>query len=870
MFLFTTCFLLFMATVSNTTGSDCVSPPSLNIAGFEKAGDIVIGGVFPIRYSSVNPIVSFQAPPSVLGCELFNVIYYRLAQSFIFATEEINKDGSLLPNLTLGFSIRDSCGSMLMAIEDTIHLLTQGKEPIANYRCRARPPLVTVVGEDRSKLSVPMATLLGVYQFPQISYASSVATLSDKTRFPSFLRTTPSDDFQAFGLARLVTHFRWTWVGIVAEDSDYGQQGSQILKKELEKAGICIEFLTALPTFSSKQKTDHLVEMIEKSTAKAIIVFSTFSSLSPVMLEVSRKNITGRVWIASDGWSTFTSFSGDVLKTCEGVLGFSIRRGYMPGFREHLIQIHPTKTPADIFIRTFWEKTFNCKWPTHGLNQTGSDMANGGLVKFCTGNESLQALNIPFLDMSDLSTSYNAYNAMYSIAHALLNLSSCQPGQGPFKNGSCASIQDFKPWQLLHYLRKAHFKNKNGDEVFFDANGNPPGIYDILNWQLTPKGTFKFVRVGGYDSRAPPGSNLIINQSAIVWNGGQLQIPQSVCSKTCLPGYRKITEEGKPLCCFKCILCSEGEISNQSDSTECWKCPEDYWPNERKEKCVNKLIEFLSYKEPLGTILAVTSVVTAVIPAVILVIFIKYRHTPIIRANNWELSFLLLISLVLCGLCSLIFIGHPKDVTCLVRQVAFGIIFALCVSCILAKTIMVVIAFNATKPNSSLKRWVGPQLANSIVITSTSVQVVICAIWLSTSPPFLHKNINFQIGLIIVECNEGSTAAFWCMLGYMGFLATVSLVVAFLSRKLPDSFNEAKFITFSMLVFVSVWLSFIPAYLSTHGKHMVAVEVFAILSSSAGLMACIFLPKCYIILLRPDMNTKEFLLNRTFGAKKLK
>ncbi|XP_064419122.1 vomeronasal type-2 receptor 26-like [Latimeria chalumnae] len=306
------------------------------------------------------------------------------------------------------------------------------------------------------------------------------------------------------------------------------------------------------------------------------------------------------------------------------------------------------------------------------------------------------------------------------------------------------------------------------------------------------------------------------------------------------------------------------------NSTECLKCSDDGWSNERGDQCIPKLINYLSYEEPMGTTLAVISISCALFPAVILHMCIKHRHTPLVKANNRELSYLLLFALVLAFLCSLIFIGQPRTWTCMMRQTAFGIIFALCVSCVLAKTIMVVIAFNATKPNSNLKKWVGSRLPNSIVFVCTVIQVIICITWLSSYPPFPEQDTKSQIGQIIIQCNEGSSTAFWCVLGYMGFLVIISFIVAFLARNLPDSFNEAKFITFSMLIFVSVWLAFIPAYLSTKGMYMVAVEIVAILASSIGLLARIFFPKCYIILLRPDMNTKEYLLGKgTFSMKNI-
>ncbi|KAM3936925.1 vomeronasal type-2 receptor 26-like [Leptodactylus fuscus] len=406
--------------------------------------------------------------------------------------------------------------------------------------------------------------------------------------------------------------------------------------------------------------------------------------------------------------------------------------------------------------------------------------------------------------------------------------------------------------QLTRYIKE--------ESKLLDENGDWITQLEIMNWVTGMDNPRSSKPVGRFDATFPEDKQLYINAQIITWR--QDSIPKGRCNECCQPGTQKVVREGNHICCYDCIPCPEGEFTNHSDRENCQRCPEDEWPNEGKNNCVLRDYEFFSYEtDVLSSVFSTISILLSLITVFIIGIFTLFRNTPIVRANNRNLSFILLSSLIFSLLSVFLFIGHPVDITCMVRQICFGTFFTVAVSSVLAKTIIVYIAFKATRPDSSWRKCVGVKLPYSVVLVCSSIQIVNAVIWLSVSPPYQEYNLDYP-GKIIIQCNEGSVLAFYLMLGYMGFLAVLSFVLAFMVRTLPDIYNEAKYITFSMLVFCSVWICAIPAYLSSTGKHMVIVEIFTILCSGGGILSCMFLPKCYNILRDPEVNSKGHSLHR--------
>ncbi|XP_034379389.1 vomeronasal type-2 receptor 116-like isoform X2 [Arvicanthis niloticus] len=763
---------------------------------------------------------------------------YEFFLVMFFATEEINKNPYLLPNMSLIFTM------FLALCDDTLELLdkvySEQKKCLKfmNYNCDIMPNCDVELTGPSWKASLKLTTYS---KTTKVFFGPFNPNLSDHDQFPYIHQVATKDTHLSDGMVSLMLHFRWNWIGLVISDNDQSIQFLSDLREEMQMYEICLAFVNMIPETMQMYMTRAKIydKQIMTSSAKVVIIYGEMNSTVEISFRRWGYLCAQRIWITTSQWDVIINKKDFTLDFFHGTVTFAHHHSEITVFRNFMETMNTTIYPVNISDSILVWNYFNC-----------SISKNSNKMDHFTFNNTLEWLALHKYDIVLSEEGYNLYNAVYAVAHTYheLMLQQVESQKMAKPKGVFTDCQ-----QVASLLKTRVFTNSVGELVNMSHRKNQCADYDIFIIWNFPQGLGLKVKIGSYFPCLPQSQQLHISED-LEWATGGTSVPSSMCSVTCTAGFRKIHQKETADCCFDCVQCPENEVSNETDMEQCVKCPDDKYANIEQTHCLQRAVSFLAYEDPLGLALACMALCFSAITVLVLVTFVKHKDTRIVKANNCILSYILLISLICCFLCSLLFIGRPNQATCILQQTTFGVFFTVAVSTVLAKTITVVMAFKLTTPGRRMRGMLASGAPNLVIPICTLIQLVLYGTWLVTSPPYIDRDIQSEHGKTIIICNKGSVIAFHFVLGYLGSLALGSFTVAFLARNLPDRFNEAKFLTFSMLVFCSVWITFLPVYHSTRGKVMVVVEVFSILASSAGLLGCIFVPKCYAILVRPDSN----------------
>ncbi|KAM7405347.1 hypothetical protein PAMP_012615 [Pampus punctatissimus] len=626
----------------------------------------------------------------------------------LYALDQINSDPELLPNITLGARILDTCSRDTYALEQSLTFVQALiQKDTSDIRCsNGEPPIIRkpervvgVIGASASSVSIMVANILRLFEIPQVSYASTAPELSDNNRYDFFTRVVPPDSYQAQTMLDIVKALGWNYVSTLASEGNYGESGVEaFMQISREAGGVCIAQSVKIPREPSDGEFDKIIKrLMETSNARGVIIFANEDDIKRVLEAAKRANLTGHfLFVGSDSWGAKSSPIAELEDVAEGA-----------------VTILPKRACID------------------GEERIGRDSSyeQEGKVQF-------------------------VIDAVYSVAYALHSM---HQDLCPGSSGVCSNMDPVEGRSLLNYIRAVNFNGSAGTSVLFNENGDAPGRYDIFQFQMTNHSHPGYHVIGQWTN------NLRLNLEEMQWSGGDKLVPESICSFPCKSGERKKMVKGVP-CCWHCELCDGYQY--QLDEFNCETCPSDMRPVPNRTACRPTPIIKLEWNSPWALVPASLATLGILATSSVVITFIRFNDTPIVRASGRELSYVLLTGIFLIYLITFLMIVEPGTVACAFRRLLLGLGMAITYSAMLTKTNRIYRIFEQGKKSVTPPKFISPTSQLAITFFLISIQVT-CTVY------------------------------------------------AVKSRGVPETFNEAKPIGFTMYTTCIVWLAFVPIFFGT-------------------------------------------------------
>ncbi|XP_034089489.1 metabotropic glutamate receptor 3 [Gymnodraco acuticeps] len=816
-------------------------------------GDLVLGGLFPVHEKGAG----------MEECGRVNEDRgIQRLEAMLFAIDKINNDETLLPGVSLGVHILDTCSRDTYALEQALEFVrasltkvddTEFICPDGSYALQDDSPLAiaAVIGGSFSSVSIQVANLLRLFQIPQISYASTSAKLSDKTRYDYFARTVPPDFYQAKAMAEILRFFNWTYVSTVASEGDYGETGIEAFEQEARMRNICIATSEKVGRSNAKKSYEAVIrQLLQKPNARVAVLFLRSDDARELLAAAARLN-TSFIWVASDGWGAQESIVKGNEVTAEGAITLELAANPLPEFNRYFLSLDPVKNLRNPWYREFWEQRFQCS--------LGGGAAGGG------GSVGLGGTPLPPCDM-DLSMDKSNFepeskimfvvNAVYAMAHALHQM---QRSLCSNTNELCDSMKALDGRRLYRdYILNVSFTapfSPPGSEtaVKFDSQGDGVGRYNIFSYQRSAD-RYGYVPVGDW------AESLTLSNDLIHWP--REVVPTSQCSDPCERNEMKKMQAGE-YCCWICTSCENHEYL--ADEFTCSPCAPGQWPTEDLTACYDLPEDYIMWEDAWAIGPITIACVGFLCTGLVFWVFIRHNHTPLVKASGIELCYILLSGVFMSYAMTFLFLAKPSPAICALRRLGLGTSFAVCYSALLTKTNRIARIFNGVKDGAGAvrPRFISPSSQVFICLSLISVQLVMVSVWLLLEVPGTRRfTLPERRQTVILKCNMRDSSML-LSLGYDVLLVILCTVYAFKTRKCPENFNEAKFIGFTMYTTCIIWLAFLPIFYVTSSDYRVQTTTMCISVSLSGfvVLGCMFAPKVHIIMFQPQKNVTSHRLN---------
>ncbi|XP_063954342.1 metabotropic glutamate receptor 3-like [Lytechinus pictus] len=858
--------LVILRTLANADG------PEPEVV-YQRDGDVVIGGLFGLHYSTKNSkacliIREFQSLKRVEG--------------FVYAIEYINNDSSILPGITIGFHIYDTCYYDIVALGRSMNFVPDRNGVICNCvngtysvvtgtsssggscsgstrhstvqgdgsggMCCRGTPLIGIVGAERSESSMQAATLLGLQATPQISYLSTSDSLSDKQVYPYFLRTVPPDRYQVSVIVDILTNFNWTYVSFLYSDDEYGQNAYSEFLVQTAEAGICIAYHQSLDETADPVEYDRILAKMMAypyNKARAVVLFTHPQSAVKILNSSVNGSAPGHfTWIASDGVGNIGADAFDIAGLKSATLGMMATVPYsrsLPAFDDTFSQINP-ETSDDPWVDEFFRRYVDCPLDDNEATQFQ-----------CQGrwlNSRLPSFETLVMD------------AVFAYAYAL----------DAMMNEECMEETDVTACVIrlgtdgkhfAPYLFATAFESLANGNFSFNQYGDGEGRYAIENYRLGADGVvLEAERVGFWKDGPTRDARLELHEwdvwfyTDVGWN--TTTPPKSICSEECESRQVKDRIPDTATCCWNCRQCKLNEIS--ATESECVACPADALPDPSTDYTTCMTVEpvplvFHSWLGPFLVGLSGLGLLTALI---IFLLYVYNINDTLLRGSDPVLHLLTLFGTVTGFTVGLMAVLPPSRIICTFTRIAGSVTYTIIYVPLAIKCVRLYRIFKKAKATDSQEDAHLLSLCGqfSLFVLAVLIQLAIETTWLLLYPS--------KVVPVSFERNGELKIQMWCDVFWPEPLSTIiynfpfliiCCIFTILGRHLPDNYHEARFIAFSSFGSCILIGAFSVPYVTANLEFESSMYSGILTSLNAILvLVCLFVIKLYaVICITPEV-----------------
>lgn len=785
-------------------------------------GDFILGGLFDAS-NSYDVLTGH--------CSQLNPLGIHQIQAMIYAIQRINANSSLLPNVTLGYDIRDICAHSQLALRYAMDYIKYDTDIVANATNTLdfiRGRVAGVIGAFGSRESIAAATVFSNFGLLQISYGATSRRLSSVVEYKSFFRTIPSDDYQVDAITIIIARFKWNYIGIVAVGDAFGESMGNSLLRSTTYRGICIPIFSKF-NIGRKQLdiTKIIKQLIAKPNIQGIVLICHANDALLFFREAKRLGLTDRTYIAITDWSgtpLIKQFPTDIAR---GSIGVMFPKRNLHQFEQYLKKLNLCNNKANPWFQKLFQQTR--KNPSCDLPSEASS--------------------------SDFYA-YNAFvgyiiDAVYAVAYSLHNMLECKPGDGCAIINNRVSASKIDVRQLYKFTYNVTFDGITAHPFRFDKTGDGVGNYNYCNLQIDPDTqTLRNIVIGNYSSTSTTtnSSNHFLDVTQIIWHSGATIPPDLRCSMDCQPGtYRLVSVNER--CCWTCPSCPARHYSNTTNTRHCYDCATGYASNSNGTGCLAIFRRHLRITDTPALVVVVLISIFASLTITTCMLVHKKRHNLLIQETGYILNILLLIG-ILCNFALPIFLLVPVTISsCVFSFISFSFFTSLIFLILLMKIAHVNRIQDERTPGEN----------KSTILSNIAVQLFVLVLMLMFQGMVYMLILRFDrmvVGIdevtsrkvVYLFCKtDDNGIAIYAYLKY-SLLNVLCIYRAYKARDVPVAGYESRYILLASLLALGLFSFMAPAYFFTTGIMKFGLAAIGAVAFPSLIFICLYLRKIIAIL----------------------